>query len=308
MEKKKVIFIIGPTGVGKTAFAVRLAKKLSGEIISSDSMQAYRYMDIISQKPTPKERKTIPHHLIDILDVREEYSAAEFVKRASSLIDEIIERKRLPIVVGGSGLYIKALIDGLFPAPKKDSVFRKGLESEARNSGINRLYDRLKRTDPETASKIHPNDLRRITRALEIFHLTGIPISEHKKKTKGINRHFIINIYGLIRPRGVLYKRIEERVDRMLEDGLIKEVRHIRMRKPSLTAEASLGYKEVLGFLDKRYSLQDAAELIKKNTRRFAKRQLIWFKADRRIRWIDLEKGSQDEALELIMRESQKKL
>jgi len=303
-QKKTIIFIVGPTAVGKTLFGIELAKGISGEIISYDSMQAYRYMDIMSQKPTPRERKTVIHHLIDILDVREEYSAAEFVKRATPLIKRIIEKGRTPIVVGGSGLYIKALIDGIFPAPKKDTDFRKNLESEAKESGKERLYERLKEIDPEAASKIHPNDLRRIIRALEIFHLTGKPISEHKRETRGIKDDFKIKIYGLRRPRAMFYKDIEARVDRMLEKGLVDEAKLIRTKRPGITAECALGYREVLGYLDKRYPLEEAGELIKKNTRHLAKRQMTWFRQDERIRWIDLEKTPRKKLLELVRKDS----
>lgn len=304
-KKETVIFIVGPTAVGKTAFAIELAKRIKGEIISSDSMQAYRSMDIISQKPTKRERKIIPQYLIDILSPKEEYSAAEFTKRAGLLIDDIIKRKRRPIVVGGSGLYTKTLIDGLFFSPEKDGAFRKDLESKAEEGGSKFLHAELEKVDPEAASKIHPNDLRRIIRALEVFHLTGTPISEHKKKTRGIKDRFNIRIYGLIRERSVIYERIEDRVERMFEAGLVKEVKRIKRCAPSITAEASLGYKEVLGFLDKRYSAQEAMELLKKKTRHFAKKQLTWFRPDKRIRWINL-KIPQGKAVDIVIRDLQK--
>ncbi|MBL7069392.1 MAG: tRNA (adenosine(37)-N6)-dimethylallyltransferase MiaA [Candidatus Omnitrophica bacterium] len=303
MKRERVIFIIGPTGVGKTAFAVELAKRLKGEIISADSMQAYRFMDIMSQKPTPGERKAVLHHLVDFLDIDDEYSAAEFIKRADPLIDKIIKKNKRPLVVGGSGLYIKALVDGLFPAPEKDTAFRKRLQKEARSSGTKKLHDRLKIIDPEASSKIHHNDLRRIIRALEIFHLTGTPISAHKGMTKGIKDSYAVRLYGLIMPRPMLYERIEKRADEMLEAGLVEEVKLIRRRDPSMTASSSLGYKEILGYLDKRYSLDCARELLKKNTKHLAKKQLSWFKADNRIRWIDLKEISQENAIRLIVTE-----
>ncbi len=288
-KRDKVIFVVGPTGIGKTDFSIELAKRIGGEIISSDSMQAYRRMDIISQKPIPKQKREVPHHLIDILDPREEYSAAEFVKRASIIINDIIERRKIPIVVGGSGLYVKALIDGLFPAPKKDLSFRNTLELEADENGGKVLHERLKKVDAEAASKIHPNDLRRIIRSLEVFHLTGIAISEQKKRTKGIKERFDIIIYGLTRPRSEIYKRIEDRVEKMFDEGLIEEVKSLKRKNPSITAKASLGYKEVAGYLEKKHSLNDAKELLKKNTRHLAKKQLTWFRADRRIIWVNLD-------------------
>jgi len=306
MQSQKVVFIVGPTGVGKTAFSVELAKRLGAEIISADSMQAYRFLDITSQKPTPAERKAIPHHLIDFLDITEEYSAAEFIKKAKPIIEEIIKKDSTPLVVGGSGLYIKALIDGLFPAPDKDIVFRRELGKEAQGHGTQKLYNRLKAVDPAASSKIHPNDLRRIIRALEVFHLTGAPISAHKKMTRGITDNYALRCYGLIRPRRILYERIEKRVDSMLEAGIVKEIKRIRSRDPSITAKSSLGFKEILGYLDKKYSLDDANRLLKKNTKHLAKKQLTWFKRDSRIRWIDLEEMPREDAFRLILKESKK--
>lgn len=303
-QKGKVIFIVGPTSVGKTEFAIELAERIRGVIISSDSMQGYRHMDIISQKPTPEQRARIPHHLIDIMNINEEYSAAEFSRRAAVIINKTINIKKVPIVVGGSGLYIKALIDGLFPSPKKDINFRKNLELMAKDKrGRQFLHDRLKKIDPESASKIHPHDLRRIIRALEVFHLTGMPVSEHKRKTRGLNGDYNLYIYGLIRTRETIYKRIEDRVDSMFKAGLVREVDFIRKRNPSITASFSLGYKEVLGFLNKEYSLEDARGLLIKNTRHLAKKQLTWFKADRRIRWIDLEEMAQGKALRIVIKD-----
>lgn len=299
-KKPKIIFIVGPTAAGKTGFSIRLARELKGEIISADSMQAYRYMDIISQKPTAEERKIIPHHLIDILNPSEEYSAAKFAKMAVTVIHNITERGRMPIVVGGSGLYMKALLDGLFHSPERDLGFRKGLADEAKDKGNTYMHDELKKVDPQAASGIHPNDLRRIIRALEVYHLTGIPISELKKRAKGIRDDFEVHIYGIIRPRPVIYKMIEERVDRMFNAGLLREVEKMRNKRPSVTAGVSLGYREVLGYLEGRYSLEDAKNLLRKNTKHFAKKQLTWFKADNRITWIDIEKTSQKKALQLV--------
>ncbi|MEE8359527.1 MAG: tRNA (adenosine(37)-N6)-dimethylallyltransferase MiaA [Candidatus Omnitrophota bacterium] len=301
--KEKIIFIVGPTSVGKTAFSVRLAKNISGEIISSDSMQAYRYMDIISQKPTEKERRAVPHYLIDILDPREEYSAAKFIKEASGCIEKIIAKDKMPLVVGGSGLYVKALIDGLFPAPKKEVRLRDGFKKEAAECGVVSLHNRLKEVDPVAASNIHPNDTRRVIRALEVFHLTGKPISEHKKNTKGIKDLFCIHIYGLTKDRKSLYRNIETRVDRMFEEGLVDEVELLKRKRPGITAGASLGYKEVLGYLNKEYSIEEARELLKKNTRRLAKKQMTWFNADKRIQWIEIDKISEETALEFISKE-----
>jgi len=302
--KTSVIVVVGPTGVGKTAFSINLAERISGEIISADSMQAYRSMDIMSQKPTPGERGAVTHHLVDILDPREEYSAALFAEKASACINKIIERRKVPVVVGGSGLYVKALIDGLFPSPKKDAPLRDELASLAKERGPAHLYKELEKVDPEAAGRIHQNDLRRVIRAIEVFRSTGTPISEHKKRTKGIGEDFGTRIYGLIRPRENLYRRIDERVDKMFNDGLVGEVRSLKEKQPSATARASVGYKEILGYLNMEYSLKEAAGLLKKNTRRLAKKQLTWFRADKRIRWIDLGRFPEDEGIEKVIRET----
>ena len=300
-KKNKIIFIVGPTGVGKTSLALELAERFPGEIISSDSMQGYKCMDVMSQKPTVSQRERVPHHLVDFLDIREEYSAAKFAAKAARLIDEIIERKRTPIIVGGSGLYIKALVDGLFPSPEKNTALRRRLEEQARLYGTGQLHNRLRSIDAKAAAGIHPNDLRRVIRALEVFLLTGKPVSEHKKKTKGLKDKYDTTIYGLIRPRASLYERIGRRVDDMVADGLVPEVASIKEKGPSMTAKASLGYKEFCGYLDKKYSLEEAKELLKKNTRRLAKKQMTWFRADKRIKWIDIEGTPLKDAVELII-------
>ncbi|MFH1753533.1 MAG: tRNA (adenosine(37)-N6)-dimethylallyltransferase MiaA [Candidatus Omnitrophota bacterium] len=297
---RKVLFIVGPTSVGKTAFSVRLAKRIDGEIISSDSMQAYRYMDILSQKPTDKERGEVPHYLIDFLDPTEEYSAARFAEEARRCIEEIIDRGKMPIIVGGSGLYVRALVEGLFPAPKKDARLREGLEEEAARCGPEFLHDRLKEADPETASKIHPNDTRRVVRALEIISMTGIPVSEHKKNTSGIMGLFDIRIYGLARNREGLNAAIGERVDKMFSEGLVEEVKILKRKTPGLTAGSSIGYKEVVGYIDGKYALEEAKELLNKNTRRLVKKQMTWFRADKSIKWIDRDNMSDEAALEFI--------
>jgi len=301
--KKRVIFIVGPTAVGKTAFAIRLAGEISGEIVSADSMQAYRRIDIMSQRPTAEELKKAPHHLVGILDVKEEYSAADFALRAREAICGIIERGASPIVTGGSGLYVKALADGLFPSPKKDPAFRDALERRAGEFGTRKLHEDLKGIDPGSAGKIHPNDKRRLIRALEIFHLTGATKTEHIDKTEGIKRRYEIKTYALTRPRDILNKRIDERVDAMFAGGLVDEVARARMAGPGMTAEAALGYKEVAGYLDDIYPLDEAKALLKKNTRRFAKRQMTWLRADKRAILVDIEALGVDAAFECVLKD-----
>lgn len=289
-RNNKLIFVVGPTAVGKSGAAYRLAKKINGEIISCDSMQAYRQMQITNQAPSRLWRRSIPHHLIEIKDPTREYSAAEFRKKALALIKDIIEKGKIPLVVGGSGLYMKALLDGLFPSPRKDAAFRKKLQERAQLKGRDDLYSELKAVDPDGAAKIHPNDTRRVIRALEVYYLTGRPISWHKKNTQGISREYDIKIFGLTMPRDVLYKKIADRVEEMFAKGLVEEVRKLSAKKLSITAKSALGYKEVGGYLKGEYGLDKATELLKRNTRRFAKRQISWFRPDKRIKWIDVYK------------------
>lgn len=284
----EVIFIVGPTASGKTEYSLKLAKKLNGEIISADSMQAYKGMDIGTSKPSLKERRAVPHHLIDILKPNEEYNAALFKERAERIIEDIIKRKRMPIVVGGSGLYVKALVDGIFEGPSADWKLRKRLEKEAEAKGNEFLYKRLKQLDPKAASKIEPQNLRRIIRALEVIEKMKKPFSQLKLKAKGIASKYKIRMIGLTMPREKLYRRIDERAECMFEDGLVKEVKAILKKYPRLsrTASQALGYKEVIGCLNGSYSLDEAIRLTQRNTRRFAKRQLTWFRRDPRVKWI----------------------
>jgi len=302
-DKHKLIFIVGPTATGKSEIAFKLAKKLKTEIISCDSMQVYRCMDTLSQSPPQPWQKSIPHHLIGVLNPRREYSVAQFRKNAFKYIKRITRKKKIPVIVGGSGLYMKALIDGLFPSPKKDIKLREHLKKESEKKGPNHLYSKLKEIDPQTASTIHPNDLRRIIRALEVYYLTGQALSMHKKKTKGITSDFDIYIFGLNMARNSLYEKINQRTDHMFRRDLINEVKKLSKKKLSITARASLGYKEIQGYLTRQYDLDEAKELLKKNTRRFAKRQLTWFRAEKRIRWIDLDKFTPLEVVKIIKHE-----
>lgn len=285
-KKKSVIFIVGPTAIGKTRVALNLAKKLKGEIISCDSMQVYKGINILSQVPTPQETKKIRYHLVRFLSPKDEFSAAQFIKRAGHLIEDIIRRDKIPIVAGGSGLYAKALIDGLFPSPEADLKFRKRMYDLAGRYGSKYLYKKLQKLDAQAAHLIHPNDTRRIVRALEIKHSTGKTMTELKKGTKGIADRYDIKIFGLTAPRDIIYSDINDRVDRMIAAGAVKEVKRVYKKRLSRTAKAMIGLKELSGFLNGEYDLETAKELMKRNTRRFAKRQLTWFRADKRIRWI----------------------
>ena len=290
LDKRTVLFIVGPTAIGKTALALKLAHRINGEIISCDSMQVYKGMDILSQSPKPSEMKKVRCHLVRFLSPTKEYSAGSFRRRASSLIDDIIRRKNLPIIVGGTGLYVKGLVDGLFPTPKADPKFRLDMYDYASRYGNKRLYKKLEKVDPASASAIPPNNVRRVVRALEICHSTGRTMTELKSGTKGIADKYRINTFGLTSSREKIYSDINDRVDDMFEEGLVGEVKRLSRKSLSKTAKAALGFKEVLKFLKGEISLETAKDLMKQNTRRYAKRQLTWFRADGRIKWFDVEK------------------
>jgi len=279
-----VTFLVGPTASGKTSLSLKLAKKLNAEIISCDSMCVYKGMDILTSKPTRTDRKKIKHHLIDIVSPGKEFSVSQYRKVALEAIEDILKRGRTPLFVGGSGLYVRAIIDGLFPSSKKDARFRKKQEQLAKRYGNSYLHNKLKKIDPVSAKKIHPNNLRRVIRALEIFHTEKKRPSELKENTEPIK--YRVRIFGLKVDREVLYKNIEKRVEAMFKKGIAQEVERLAKKRLSPTARKALGYNEVLGYLQGRYSLREAKDLLKQNTRRFAKRQLTWFRADSRIQWL----------------------
>lgn len=303
----KVLFIVGPTAIGKTRIAVKIAKRINSEIISADSMQVYKNMPILSQAPTAQEKKGITHHLIGILSPEKEYSAAIFRKKATPIIDSAIKRRKIPIVAGGSGLYIKALIVGLFPSPEADLKFRLKMEKFASRYGKARLYQKLLKIDREAAASIHPNDMRRIIRALEIHHLTGRTMTILKSETKGLRDSCDIKLFALTAPRDTIYLNINRRVDEMFRRGLVNEVKRLKRKALSKTARAVLGYKEVSDYLDGKYSMDTAKETLKMNTRRFAKRQMTWFRADKQIEWIDVSKVNEGEIVRTIRKAITKK-
>ena len=303
-NNKTVIFIVGPTAIGKTGLAVKLARRLGGEIISADSMQVYKGMRILSQYPTAAERRAARHHLVELLDPRKEYSVAAFIKKASSLIASITKRKNIPIVAGGSGLYVKGLVDGLFSSPAADLKFRKSMQKFAARHGSKSLHSRLLKIDPRSAGMIHPNDLRRVVRALEIYHSTGRTMTELKASTRGLKERYNIKIFGLTGPREDIYSRINGRVDRMFREGVLGEVERLRRKKLSKTAQEVLGLGEISGYLEGLYGLDIAKEMLKMNTRRFAKRQLSWFRADKRIKWFDVSRMEDEAMIKKIARGS----
>jgi len=299
----KLVFIVGPTASGKTALAIRAAKKIGGEIISCDSMQVYKSLPILSQAPTASERKEARHHLVGFRDPAREYSVADFRKEAMRIIRDIIKRRKVPILVGGSGLYVKILIDGLFPSPKAEIAFRTKMARFAKRRGNEELYKRLFLTDPDAASNIHPNDIRRIIRALEIEHTTGKTMTELKLQTKGLSDRYSIKMFGLTRPREELYKAIDGRVEKMLAAGMVNEVKRLKKKRLSKTAKAVLGFKEVEGYLKGEYGLANAVALLQMNTRRFAKRQFTWFRADERVKWLNLGRLDQQKAVAKIVKQ-----
>ncbi|MBU1006680.1 MAG: tRNA (adenosine(37)-N6)-dimethylallyltransferase MiaA [Candidatus Omnitrophica bacterium] len=296
----KVVFLVGPTASGKTRISLELANKLHAEIISCDSMCVYKGMDIITSKPAKSDMKKARHHLIDIIPPTKEFSVAEYRKSAIDAMEDILGRDKTALFVGGSGLYVKAVVDGLFPSADKDPVFRKAQENLAVKYGNIYLHEKLKKIDPASAEKIHPNNLRRVIRALEIYHTEKKRPSELKKETEGLPHEF--RIIGLDIERERLYANIDDRVEDMFRQGLVREVKRLSGKKLSVTAKGALGYGEVLGYLKGQYSLEEAKELLKKNTRHFAKRQMTWFRRDSRIRWISICHCERSEASGLAAR------
>lgn len=291
MEKKDhLIFIVGPTAVGKTEVAMELAYLLKKvEIVSCDSMAIYREMNIGIAKPPLEFRNKFPHWMIDIRSVKEEFNVFDYVKEARKVIAEIIARNNIPLIVGGSSLYYFSLVDGIFETSSSGNEWRQKLENLSAEKGIDFLYEKLKKVDPLSANKIHPNDKRRIIRALEVYFITGKRLSELKSKRQSLSGKYDIIIYGLERDRVFLYKRINERVDSMMQKGLLDEVRNLYFQGLSKTAYQAHGYKELIAFIKGEYDLKEAIRLIKRNTRRHAKRQLSWLKHDKRITWINLD-------------------
>lgn len=285
--KKKLIFIVGPTAAGKSKTAFSLAQKINGEIISADSMQVYKGMDILTAQPSKIIRKKIPHHLIDIISAQENFTAADFRRRALRAIKKIHNKKKIPIIVGGTGLYVRSLIGGLFKAPKADLRIRRQLEKLALKRGISYLYNKLSQVDPKAASKIHPNDLRRIIRALEVYKKTGQAITKLQAKTKGLGDKYEIKIFILNIPRDRLYQKINKRVEEMFEQGAVEEVRELLSLKLSRSAQQALGIKEIRGYLEGNYSQDEAKRLLQRNTRHYAKRQLTWFRKMEGIRRVN---------------------
>lgn len=298
--KSPLICIVGPTAVGKTEISIRLAQRIHAEIVSLDSRQIYRQMDIGTAKPTSEQQHAVPHHLIDCVDVDRPFSAADYQRWADAAIEDICKRGKQPLIVGGAGLYFRTLVDGIFEGPGADAEIRSRLKQEIEEHGTTALHERLRRCDPESANRIHPNNLVRVIRALEIYELTGKPISSFQHQWKRSVSRYPFHAFGLYMSKDCLYRRVETRVDQMVKRGLIGEVKELLAGgcARNCAAMQSFGYKEIIDYLDGKQSLDEAIVLLKKNTRRLAKRQLTWFRNDARIQWID---RSQFESIDQVV-------
>ena len=302
-ERRPLVILTGPTAVGKTALSVELARRIGGEIISADSMQVYRYMDIGSAKVTKEERNGIPHHLIDVLDPREEFNVVAFQRMAKEALSGIYERGHIPILVGGTGFYIQALLYDIdFTETSEDTSYRTFLEKKANEEGAEALHRMLEELDPESAAAIHANNVKRVIRALEFYRQTGQKISEHNERERQKESPYQFFYYVLTTDRAILYDRIDQRVDLMLSQGLIEEVARLKAMgcTRDMVSMQGLGYKEILAYLDGETTLEDAVYILKRDTRHFAKRQLTWFKREREVRWLNLPEFHSDREQVLV--------
>jgi tRNA dimethylallyltransferase len=289
-----ILIIVGPTASGKTSLALEIARRMPAEIISADSRQVYQYLTIGTAKPTPDELKKVKHYFVDAILPDQHFSAGEFGIDGRKFIDTIVKQKKLPIVVGGTGLYIRSLVDGLFTGPGRKEDVREELEARLESDGSETLLEELRGVDPEAAARMLPSNQRRIIRALEVYYATGKPISQHHNEheyKKLFNSVFV----GLQWERKKLYDRINSRVERMLAAGFLDEVKGLLSRgyDDRYKSLQTVGYKEAFAFLRKEISYERMVELMKQNTRRFAKRQLTWFRRDARIRWFDIEEENE---------------
>lgn len=286
-ERIPLLVLLGPTASGKTEISLEWAGRLDGEILSADSMQVYRYMDIGTAKPDKQARQMIPHHLIDVADPDETYSAARFQREADLAISHAHERGKPVLVVAGTGLYLRALTRGLFPFTDKDPMLRRNLQQKALKEGVGALHKSLSQVDPEASRRIHPNDLFRIIRALEVFSLSGTPITEHHRRHALGQERYRTLYLGLERERSELFLRIEKRVDQMAAQGLLEEVRSLLNMgySPELPSMKALGYRHMIAYIQGLVSLEKAFDIMKRDTKRFARRQLTWFKAMEGVCW-----------------------
>jgi len=306
-----LLVLTGPTASGKTRVALEVARRLrerglKPEILSADSAQVYRGMDVGTDKLSPPERQGIPHHLIDLVDPDEDFSAAQWAGAARDILSRLAGEEQPALLVGGTGFYLRALLRGLFPGPAADHALRARLEKEAEQGGVPALHDRLRQVDPGSANRIHPNDLFRIVRALEVYELTGEPLSRHfERQPKTSLAGFRVLRLGLKLPRPELYRRINARVEAMLARGLVEEVKGLRAKGygPKLKSQKIIGYRQVHEMLDGRCDLEQAKELIQRDSRHYARRQLTWMRAEPEIRWLDPDSDQETifQSLELLL-------
>lgn len=291
-NKKRLIAVVGPTASGKTSLSIKLAKKYNGEIVSADSMQIYTGMDIATAKPTKEEMQGIPHHLMNFLSPTQSFSVSEYVELAEIAIDDIISRQKQPILCGGTGLYFRSFVENIkFSEEKPNENLRKELNARYKNEGGDVLLKELAEFDEEMAKTLHPNNGKRIIRAIEIYKTTGITMSEHIKRSKEEPSPYELTAIGItFADRQKLYDRINMRVDIMLRNGLLEEAKKFYGHYKSNTASAAIGYKELKPYLDGEISLGEAVEKLKQETRHYAKRQLTWFRRDKNINWIEADK------------------
>ena len=288
--KRPLVILTGPTAVGKTALSIALAKAIGGEIISADSMQVYRHMDIGSAKITPEEMEGIPHYLIDVLEPDQEFNVVVFQELAKQAAAEIYSRGHIPIVAGGTGFYIQALVYDIdFTENDEDTAFRRTLEEQAKREGAEALYERLRAVDPESCESIHAHNIKRVIRAIEFYEKTGKKISEHNREQRQNDSPYNFAYFVLNDDRERIYERINVRVDLMMAQGLVEEVRALRESgcRKEMVSMQGLGYKELLSYLEGETSMEEAVYLIKRDTRHFAKRQLTWFRREKEVIWVD---------------------
>ena len=291
--KNPLVVLTGPTAVGKTKLSISLAKALNGEIISADSMQVYKYMDIGSAKITEKEMDGVPHHLIDVLSPFEEFHIVRFQELAKKAMEDIYNRGKTPVFVGGTGFYIQAITKDIdFTEGEEDKQYREELSRLAAEKGNEFLHEMLREVDKKSAEEIHANNVKRVIRALEFYKENGFPISQHNEEQKQNETPYNLAYFVLNAPRDLLYERIDRRVDEMMENGLVKEVQKLKDMgcRREMTSMQGLGYKEILSFLDGEIPLDEAVRILKRDTRHFAKRQLTWFRRESNVVWVDKDK------------------
>ncbi|SFP94414.1 tRNA dimethylallyltransferase [Lachnospiraceae bacterium XBB1006] len=296
-EKRPLVIVAGPTAVGKTEFSIKLAKSIHGAVISADSMQVYRGMDIGSAKITKEEMQGVPHYLVDCLEPDDEFHVVRFCQLAKEALQEIYQNGQIPIIVGGTGFYIQALLYGIdFDKEPTDETYRKMLERKARECGPDVLFEELRCVDPKSCESIHKNNVKRVIRALEYFHDTGKPISEHNEQERKKKSPYNYAFFVLTDERAKLYERIDMRVDKMMQQGLLREVQALKERgfHEGMVSMQGLGYKELLAYLNGKQSLDEAIYIIKRDTRHFAKRQITWFKREQDVVWLNRTAFLQD--------------